>query len=158
MPWSIAYMPYRPAPDERHWQRTNQHCLFLRDRSIFASPFVTTETRREVRVLLALGNDVSIRSPCRREYLPSLDALAHAARLEGLGKLKVALDLRDLPAEQVGTRTYAVNLARALCQAARDRADASGSKPGAGQGNDGARGHFRQRGPTTSRSSTSPRR
>ena len=36
------------------------------------------------------------------------------ARLEGLGKLRVALDLRDLPAEQVGTRTYAVNLARQL--------------------------------------------
>jgi hypothetical protein len=29
-------------------------------------------------------------------------------------RLKVALDLRDLPAEQVGTRTYAVSLARAL--------------------------------------------
>ncbi len=29
-------------------------------------------------------------------------------------KLKVALDLRDLPREQVGTRIYAVNLARAL--------------------------------------------
>lgn len=38
-----------------------------------------------------------------------------AARFEGLGKLRVALDLRDLPAEQVGTRTHAVNLARALC-------------------------------------------
>ncbi len=36
------------------------------------------------------------------------------ARLESLGKLKVALDLRDLPREQVGTRTYAVNLAREL--------------------------------------------
>jgi glycosyltransferase involved in cell wall biosynthesis len=32
----------------------------------------------------------------------------------GTGKLRVALDLRDLPPEQVGTRTYAVNLARAL--------------------------------------------
>jgi glycosyltransferase involved in cell wall biosynthesis len=32
----------------------------------------------------------------------------------GSGNLKVALDLRDLPPEQVGTRTYAVNLARAL--------------------------------------------
>jgi glycosyltransferase involved in cell wall biosynthesis len=41
-------------------------------------------------------------------------APAHATRLEGLGKLRVALDLRDLPAEQVGTRTYAVNLAREL--------------------------------------------
>jgi glycosyltransferase involved in cell wall biosynthesis len=41
-------------------------------------------------------------------------APAHRGRLEGLGKLKVALDLRDLPREQVGTRTYAVNLARAL--------------------------------------------
>jgi glycosyltransferase involved in cell wall biosynthesis len=30
------------------------------------------------------------------------------------GKLRVALDLRDVPPEQVGTRTYAVNLARAL--------------------------------------------
>ncbi len=32
----------------------------------------------------------------------------------GVSKLRVALDLRDLPAEQVGTRTYAVNLARGL--------------------------------------------
>ena len=39
---------------------------------------------------------------------------SRATRFEGLGKLKVALDLRDLPAEQVGTRTYAVNLAREL--------------------------------------------
>ena len=31
-----------------------------------------------------------------------------------VSKLRVALDLRDLPAEQVGTRTYAVNLAREL--------------------------------------------
>ena len=36
------------------------------------------------------------------------------ARLGGLAKLKVALDLRDIPREQVGTRTYAVNLAREL--------------------------------------------
>ncbi len=35
-------------------------------------------------------------------------------RLECLGKLRVALDLRDLPREQVGTRTHAVNLAREL--------------------------------------------
>ncbi len=47
---------------------------------------------------------------------PAFDAFVpvHATRLESLGKLRVALDLRDLPAEQVGTRTYAVNLARAL--------------------------------------------
>jgi glycosyltransferase involved in cell wall biosynthesis len=35
-------------------------------------------------------------------------------RIESLGKLRVALDLRDLPPEQVGSRTYAVNLAREL--------------------------------------------
>jgi glycosyltransferase involved in cell wall biosynthesis len=39
-----------------------------------------------------------------------------ATRFDGLGKLKVALDLRDLPAEQVGTRTHAVNLARELAR------------------------------------------
>ena len=37
-----------------------------------------------------------------------------ADRVSGAGKLAVALDLRDLPMEQVGTRTYAVNLAREL--------------------------------------------
>jgi glycosyltransferase involved in cell wall biosynthesis len=37
-----------------------------------------------------------------------------ADRVEAAGKLRVALDLRDLPREQVGTRTYAVNLAREL--------------------------------------------
>ncbi len=36
------------------------------------------------------------------------------SRVESLGKLRVALDLRDLPREQVGTRTYAVSLAREL--------------------------------------------
>jgi glycosyltransferase involved in cell wall biosynthesis len=39
---------------------------------------------------------------------------AHAVRLESTGVLKVAYDLRHLPHEQVGTRTYAVSLARAL--------------------------------------------
>jgi glycosyltransferase involved in cell wall biosynthesis len=39
---------------------------------------------------------------------------AHAIRLESTGKLRVAYDLRHLPREQVGTRTYAVSLARAL--------------------------------------------
>ena len=47
---------------------------------------------------------------------PASDARmrAVAAASPGQGKLPVALDLRDLPPEQVGTRTYAVNLARAL--------------------------------------------
>ena len=53
--------------------------------------------------------------PCPGAQGAALIAPTHAARLEGLGKLRVAaLDLRDLPAEQVGTRTYAVNLAREL--------------------------------------------
>jgi alpha-1,3-rhamnosyl/mannosyltransferase len=38
----------------------------------------------------------------------------HALRLESSGKLPVGLDIRHLPREQVGTRTYAVNLAREL--------------------------------------------
>ncbi len=50
-------------------------------------------------------------APALRTGLPGF-----AGRIEGVGKLKVALDLRDLPAEQVGTRTYAVNLARELCK------------------------------------------
>jgi glycosyltransferase involved in cell wall biosynthesis len=38
----------------------------------------------------------------------------HAVRVEATGKLRAALDIRHLPREQVGTRTYAVNLGRAL--------------------------------------------
>jgi glycosyltransferase involved in cell wall biosynthesis len=39
---------------------------------------------------------------------------AHAVRLESTGKLRVAFDIRHLPREQTGTRTYAVCLAQAL--------------------------------------------
>jgi len=42
------------------------------------------------------------------------DLAAHAVRLEATGKLQVAYDIRHVPAEQVGTRTYAISLARAL--------------------------------------------
>jgi glycosyltransferase involved in cell wall biosynthesis len=41
----------------------------------------------------------------------------HAISFSQAGKLRVAYDLRALPREQVGTRTYAVSLARALAQA-----------------------------------------
>jgi len=46
----------------------------------------------------------------------SLDArlASHAVRIEATGKVSVALDIRHIPPEQVGTRTYAVNLAQAL--------------------------------------------
>jgi glycosyltransferase involved in cell wall biosynthesis len=39
---------------------------------------------------------------------------AHAARVEGTGRLPVAYDLRQLPKEQVGTRSYARSLGKAL--------------------------------------------
>jgi glycosyltransferase involved in cell wall biosynthesis len=39
---------------------------------------------------------------------------AHAVRLRATGRLRVAYDLRPLPREQVGTRTYALSLVRAL--------------------------------------------
>jgi glycosyltransferase involved in cell wall biosynthesis len=41
---------------------------------------------------------------------------SHAVRIESTGKLGVALDIRHLPREQVGTRTYAIGLARDLAQ------------------------------------------
>jgi glycosyltransferase involved in cell wall biosynthesis len=58
----------------------------------------------------------------------------HALRMATTGRLPVALDLRHLPREQVGTRTYAVSLARALAALpgieltllVRDRASADG--------------------------------
>jgi glycosyltransferase involved in cell wall biosynthesis len=40
----------------------------------------------------------------------------HAVRLKATGKLRLAYDIRHLPAENVGTRTYAVNLAKALAE------------------------------------------
>jgi glycosyltransferase involved in cell wall biosynthesis len=51
-------------------------------------------------------------------FCSTLDAslAAHATRLESTGKLKVALDIRHLPNEKVGTRTYAVCLAKALAE------------------------------------------
>src|SRR5208337_4063131 len=39
---------------------------------------------------------------------------SHAVRLQKTGRLRVAYDLRTLSREQVGTRTYAVSLAKAL--------------------------------------------
>jgi len=39
---------------------------------------------------------------------------AHAVRVESTGKIRVAYDIRHLPRQQVGTRTYAVSLARCL--------------------------------------------
>jgi glycosyltransferase involved in cell wall biosynthesis len=50
----------------------------------------------------------------RLEPATDVRVAACATGQTGTGKLRVALDLRDLPPEQVGTRTYAVNLARAL--------------------------------------------
>ncbi len=49
-------------------------------------------------------------------FRQSLDGhlAAHAVRLETTGKLRVAYDLRHLPCEQTGTRTYAVCLGQAL--------------------------------------------
>jgi alpha-1,3-rhamnosyl/mannosyltransferase len=41
---------------------------------------------------------------------------AHAAEFHRTGKIRIAYDLRHIPPENVGTRTYAVNLARALAR------------------------------------------
>ena len=51
-------------------------------------------------------------------FSDSLDGrlASHAIRLESVGKIRVAYDIRHLPAEQVGTRTYAVSLGRALAE------------------------------------------
>jgi len=59
---------------------------------------------------------------------------SHAVRVEATGKLRAALDIRHLPSEQVGTRTYAVSLGRALAELpeleltllVRERAQAQG--------------------------------
>jgi glycosyltransferase involved in cell wall biosynthesis len=51
-------------------------------------------------------------------FRQTLDAhlAAHAVTLEATAKLRVALDLRHLPRERVGTRTYAVGLGQALAR------------------------------------------
>jgi glycosyltransferase involved in cell wall biosynthesis len=41
---------------------------------------------------------------------------SHAARVTRSGRLRVALDIRHVPPEEVGTRTYAVSLAKALAE------------------------------------------
>jgi glycosyltransferase involved in cell wall biosynthesis/GT2 family glycosyltransferase len=44
------------------------------------------------------------------------DRLAsHAAEFQRTGRMRVAYDIRHLPPENVGTRIYAINLAKALC-------------------------------------------
>ncbi len=63
---------------------------------------------------------LSIRHPYLQPQLDWFDAtldrsiVSHAVRVHKTGTLRVAYDLRPLPPEQVGTRTYAVSLARAL--------------------------------------------
>ncbi len=51
-----------------------------------------------------------------RDCEHTLDAqlTGHAVRITSAGRVSVALDIRHIPPEQVGTRTYAVNLAQAL--------------------------------------------
>ena len=64
----------------------------------------TTNTHMNVRGEHQPGAAPSLR--------PRLSGLVD--RVQVAGKLGVALDLRDLPREQVGTRTYALSLAREL--------------------------------------------
>ena len=79
-------------------------------------------TRESITLDLATQDVLKDRHPQfepeRERFTHSLDAqlTAHAIRLEGLGKLRVALDIRQIPAEQVGTRTHAVSLAKALAR------------------------------------------
>ncbi len=85
--------------------------------------------RRPKRVLRAgdSANDANRGHPVLKERHPhferqvgtfrrSLDGqlVSHAVRVEGTGKLRVAYDIRHLPKEQVGTRTYALSLGQAL--------------------------------------------
>ena len=51
-----------------------------------------------------------------RKFQRSLDGhlAGHAIQIEATGKLRLAYDIRHLPREHVGTRTYAISLARAL--------------------------------------------
>ncbi len=53
-----------------------------------------------------------------KRFQTSLDGrlAAHAVRVESTGGLRVGYDIRHLPREQVGTRTYAVCLGQALSQ------------------------------------------
>jgi alpha-1,3-rhamnosyl/mannosyltransferase len=65
----------------------------------------------------ALARQAHFEHTCK-ELVGSIDASirAHALRLTSTGKLPAALDLRHLPREQVGTRIYAVNLAKELAR------------------------------------------
>ncbi len=84
--------------------------------------------RGSARAIDTAGSPEGLPSPCvenseplRRQterFRHTLDGRlpAHAVRPEATGRLRVALDLRALPREQVGTRTYAVSLARALAE------------------------------------------
>ena len=53
--------------------------------------------------------------------------------VQSTGKLRVAYDIRHLPREQVGTRTYAVSLGQCLGEIRRYRADAPGARTGSGR-------------------------
>jgi glycosyltransferase involved in cell wall biosynthesis len=66
--------------------------------------------RRDARTTMGRSNQASRSS--RRTLESRLPA--HAVHYTASSKLRVALDLRALPREEVGTRTYAVSLARAL--------------------------------------------
>jgi glycosyltransferase involved in cell wall biosynthesis len=76
------------------------------------------DTTQAIKVLLpdALIERHPHFAPQIAQFERSLDAhlVSHAVRVEAGAKVSVALDIRDMPPEQVGTRTYAVNLAKAL--------------------------------------------
>jgi alpha-1,3-rhamnosyl/mannosyltransferase len=63
---------------------------------------------------------LAVRHPHLQPQLDRFEAtlertlVPHALRVNQTGSLRVAYDLRPLPPEQVGTRTYAVSLAKAL--------------------------------------------
>ena len=93
-------------------KRANRAFVYHLGRQSFRNERLKLEQRN---ALLLAERHPHYRPQVQRFY-DTLDArlAAHAVRVDSSGKLRVALDLRHLSPDKVGTATYSIGLARAL--------------------------------------------
>jgi glycosyltransferase involved in cell wall biosynthesis len=117
-------LAFSPGYDEENdWVMRAQAMGFIAKRANHAFVYhLGSQSFRKEKLLLQERNS-RILAQRHPHYAPqvgnfhwTLDAqlAAHAVRVESTGRIRVALDFRHLPPDQVGTGTYAIGLGRAL--------------------------------------------
>jgi glycosyltransferase involved in cell wall biosynthesis len=115
---------FSPGYDEENdWVMRAQAMGFIAKRANHAFVYhLGSQSFRHEKLLLQERNSriLAERHPhyapqvARFHYTLEAQLAAHAVRVESTGKMRVALDLRNLASTQVGTGTYAMGLGRAL--------------------------------------------